>query len=206
VVNVPSRYSHFFKSNSPFEIANSRSAPAIVLLNVKFEVVYINSEALAVLKDTPFAIKKLAKSDNYELPKEVVYYCNEFKKNYDVKSSTSNFPPLVLRDSQKRENFCFRLIQSAPTRNLSKRKYDPYLILLIEKISSPESFIEPFHLSNREKDIVELLFAGSSNKEIASQLFLSEYTVEDHIKNLMKKLHVKNRLSIVLKFLGSQSI
>ncbi len=199
--NVPIRYSHFFKSNSPFEIANSRSIPAIVLLNFQFEVVYLNSEALEILKDTPFPIRKL---DNYELPKELIDYCNEFKRSYDKETASSNFPPMVLRDSEKKENYCFRLIQSVFTQNLGERKHDPYLIIIIEKIASPENSIAPFNLSGREKEIVGLLFKGSSNKEIASHLYLSEYTVEDHIKSLIKKLNVKNRLSIVLKFLDSQ--
>ena len=42
-------------------------------------------------------------------------------------------------------------------------------------------------LSCREKEIVQLMIDGSTNKEIASQLFISESTVETHRKNVYRK-------------------
>jgi len=43
-------------------------------------------------------------------------------------------------------------------------------------------------LSGRELEIVRLIAAGSTNKEIADQLFLSIHTVKTHRKNIIKKL------------------
>ena len=48
-------------------------------------------------------------------------------------------------------------------------------------------------LSHREREILELLASGTSNKDIAHSLFLSENTVKTHIRSILEKLHVRNR-------------
>jgi two-component system response regulator NreC len=53
-------------------------------------------------------------------------------------------------------------------------------------------------LTDREKEILQLLAEGKSNKEIASMLNLSVYTVETHRSNLMQKLGLHNTAEIVL--------
>ena len=53
-------------------------------------------------------------------------------------------------------------------------------------------------LTQRERQIVELVAAGDSNKEIAARLFLSEKTVKHHMTNILQKLHVRNRVEAAL--------
>lgn len=50
-----------------------------------------------------------------------------------------------------------------------------------------------FGLSKREAQVVVLLCRGMGNREIAERLFISENTVKDHIKNVMKKMKVASR-------------
>ncbi|SEN74849.1 helix-turn-helix transcriptional regulator [Paenibacillus sp. OV219] len=54
-------------------------------------------------------------------------------------------------------------------------------------------------LSFREQEVARLLVAGRSNKEIASELCLSEATVKKHISNIFKKAGVKNRVQLLNK-------
>lgn len=49
-------------------------------------------------------------------------------------------------------------------------------------------------LSAREREVLELLTKGASNKEIASALGISENTVKNHLKNILEKLHLENRV------------
>lgn len=56
-----------------------------------------------------------------------------------------------------------------------------------------EKMVEEFHLTAREKEILELLIKGSSNKQIESDLFISSHTVKNHIYNIYQKLGVKSR-------------
>lgn len=48
-------------------------------------------------------------------------------------------------------------------------------------------------LSKREREVLRLIAAGSTNKEIAKRLFLSPHTVKEHASALYRKLGVKNR-------------
>ena len=54
-----------------------------------------------------------------------------------------------------------------------------------------------FKISTREREILDLIIQGKSNKEIANCLFISEGTVKNHIYNIYKKLGVCNRLQIL---------
>jgi DNA-binding NarL/FixJ family response regulator len=51
-------------------------------------------------------------------------------------------------------------------------------------------------LSPREREVAELAAAGRTNKEIAAELFLSVYTVEQHITSVLRKLHIRSRAAI----------
>lgn len=57
-------------------------------------------------------------------------------------------------------------------------------------------------LSNREKEILELLAKGLLYKEIAAQLFISQETVRKHVYHIYEKLHVNNRVEAINKFFG----
>lgn len=53
-------------------------------------------------------------------------------------------------------------------------------------------------LTTREKEVLQLLAEGRTNKEVATLLDVSPYTVESHRTNLMQKLNVHNTAEIVL--------
>jgi DNA-binding NarL/FixJ family response regulator len=53
-------------------------------------------------------------------------------------------------------------------------------------------------LSQREKEILHMLAAGATNKDIAQKLFLSLNTIKSHIYNIYKKIDVPNRLQASL--------
>ena len=53
-------------------------------------------------------------------------------------------------------------------------------------------------LTPRERQILEGLAAGLSNKEIGEQLFLSEKTVKHYMTNILQKLQVRNRVEAAL--------
>ena len=53
-------------------------------------------------------------------------------------------------------------------------------------------------LSEREKQVVELISQGFKNKEIAERMFISEQTVKNHLHNIFDKLGVSDRLELAL--------
>lgn len=52
-------------------------------------------------------------------------------------------------------------------------------------------------LSEREREVLSLIAAGSTNREIAEQLFLSPHTVKEHTSALYRKLGARNRAEAV---------
>ncbi|HEY7122019.1 MAG TPA: response regulator transcription factor [Solirubrobacterales bacterium] len=54
-------------------------------------------------------------------------------------------------------------------------------------------------LSEREREVLELIGAGKTNKEIAERLFLSPHTIKDHTTALYRKLGVRNRAEATRK-------
>ena len=58
-------------------------------------------------------------------------------------------------------------------------------------------------LTTRERDVLELLAKGFQSKEIAPQLGVSFWTIEERVANIYKKLHVRSRAEAVAKYLGT---
>ena len=61
-----------------------------------------------------------------------------------------------------------------------------------------------YKISSREREIVELLLQGSSNKEIENKLFISLNTVKNHIYRIYQKLGVKSRGQLVYFIMDAQ--
>lgn len=57
---------------------------------------------------------------------------------------------------------------------------------------------EPAHspLTAREQEILEQVAKGKTNREISEDLIISENTVKNHLKNIMQKLHLDNRVQL----------
>ena len=54
-------------------------------------------------------------------------------------------------------------------------------------------------LTNREREVFEILVQDKTTKEIAEELFISEKTVRNHISNVIQKLGVKGRAQAVIE-------
>ncbi len=73
------------------------------------------------------------------------------------------------------------------------------LSLFIERVSASPGRIFPagrVTFTDREKEVLEMLVAGRSNKEIGSALGIEERTVKAHVAKLMRKVGVQNRIAL----------
>ena len=73
------------------------------------------------------------------------------------------------------------------------------LSIFIERVTSSPGRIFPagrVSFTDREKEVLELLVAGRSNKEIGSALGIEERTVKAHVAKLMRKVGVQNRIAL----------
>ncbi|MCA1830750.1 MAG: response regulator transcription factor, partial [Actinobacteria bacterium] len=62
-----------------------------------------------------------------------------------------------------------------------------------EKPQSPQP-----RLTEREMEVLRLVAKGRNNRDIAKELFISENTVKNHIRNILEKLHLHSRMQAVV--------
>lgn len=80
------------------------------------------------------------------------------------------------------------------------------ILALLENAGRPSASKEPSEkssLTERELEILELVAAELTNKEIAARLFISPRTVETHRRNLIHKLKVKNTAGLMKFYLSN---
>jgi DNA-binding NarL/FixJ family response regulator len=71
------------------------------------------------------------------------------------------------------------------------------VLKMFSQIHNPSH--EDYHLSEREKQVLQLLVNGYSYKMIASEMYISIDTVRSHIKKIYEKLHVNSKSEAVAK-------
>lgn len=64
--------------------------------------------------------------------------------------------------------------------------------------SASKGSYEADSLTEREEAVLGLIGQGHTNKEIASQLLIVESTVKKHVRNILDKLHLRNRVEVAL--------
>jgi DNA-binding NarL/FixJ family response regulator len=114
------------------------------------------------------------------------------------------------------DEYVFDAIKGGAMGYLLKDVPAPELIDTIRRVRQGESFIQPSvaskvlleygrrprlpageELTEREREVLQLLAAGASNREIGEKLYLAEGTVKNHVSNILGKLHAANRTQAV---------
>jgi two-component system response regulator DesR len=66
-------------------------------------------------------------------------------------------------------------------------------------VFSPEAEQAPNLLTEREREVLDMIAAGATNREIAARLYLSPHTVKDHTSALYRKMKARNRAEAILR-------
>ena len=67
-----------------------------------------------------------------------------------------------------------------------------------------EVFLRCFALSPREAELMHLLATGGATRDLAQRLFVSEHTIQDHLKSIFAKTGSRNRTMLVSRALGAR--
>lgn len=73
------------------------------------------------------------------------------------------------------------------------------MLAMFARMAPPSDPEHDYHLTTRERQILELLVDGLSMRQIADRLHRSYHTIDNHLRNIYEKLHVHSRASAVAK-------
>ena len=171
------------KMNDIEQIITRRSAPGILIFNENSEVLFSNAESSDLLCARP------------SLDEEARTLCDR------LKASSAIGPGKQLTA------FC----GGGPPPDCAIRafmlggpddKTERHIVVLLEKVADRrnvdiESAKAKFSLSKRETEVLVLVHQGLSNKALSNRLFISEQTVKDHIRHIMRKTGVNSRVALI---------
>lgn len=169
-------------------IIKKRSTPGILIFDMNNRLLYSNKEASDIIRDLQ------------NIPEEIYDLCNRIKKVIDIKGRTNatDINCAVLQ-SDSGPTYSVRAFL---IRRRGKDKRPIYIMVLIERVAEKhtidfEKAKKDFYLTNRELEVLRFICDGLTNKGISEVLFISEYTVKDHIKKIMRKMNVTSRNEII---------
>ena len=68
---------------------------------------------------------------------------------------------------------------------------------MVKRADEKQAAPQP-RLTDREMEVLKLVAKGRNNRDIAKELFISENTVKNHIRNILEKLHLHSRMEAVV--------
>lgn len=179
-------------------IAEKRSVPGVLSFTDSMDLLYMNAEAEELGQHL---IK--ARHGNGAIglvPSEITDLCQDLQKEMKVHPDPKEQEHIQLRKVINDVKFPILLrgfLIPSPSGEHAIR-----FLILMEKIGRRSQVVshearKRFHLTDREHEIVMHVADGRTNKEIAGILDISEHTVKEHIKHILRKTHTTTRTGIL---------
>jgi DNA-binding NarL/FixJ family response regulator len=120
---------------------------------------------------------------------------------------------VIVISSQTAASSVRRALTAGAVGYVPKRASDRELVAAIQQVSSGSRYVDPEigatlvvdsvaaaleDLSERERDVLQLLALGYTNQEIGKKLYISVRTVDTHRAHIMRKLRLETRAELVL--------
>ncbi len=179
----------------PEAVPAPRSPVGFLLLDLSLRPVGFNAEALRVLS-YPNATASERRPD--------VVLAGKIRERLLSQQPSRESPLVTEFRSGRRRYLCRAFPVDSDGEGLSR----PRIAVLLERANfglialSPIS--EQFNLTRRERDALENLLQGLSNKEIANRMNVSPNTVKAFLRLIMLKMEVSSRSAIVAKVMMTQ--
>ena len=189
-------------------LADQRAGAGIVVLSSSMQLLHMNRQAAELSKLINMAENggAPAKSAQGVLPAALTELCTEVLKALQVRTEAKDW-----------EQFEVKRLAGNPNQpgllrgfGLPVRGGIQYarLVITLEELGrrqqlNTDQAKERFQLTNREQSVVENLAKGWTNKEIANALKITEQTVKEHIKHIMRKTNSTTRTGVLVQVFRS---
>ena len=134
------------------------------------------------------------------LPSEIMELCRDLQKELSTTLPSEECEKIAYRRITG-DGKCPVLLRGFLLQD-SNQIQDTRILILMESLGRrarvvPAQAKERFRLTEREQEIVKHLAEGRTNKEIAKLLAISEHTVKEHIRHLLKKTKTSTRTAVL---------
>lgn len=189
-------------------LADQRAGSGIVVLSASMQLLHMNRQASELARKINAAEHRgnAARSAHGVLPIALTELCAEIIKALHVRTEAKDW-----------EQFEIKRVTGDPNQPILLRGFGlpdqggvqhARLVVTMEELGrkqnlNTEHARDRFQLTNREQAVVEHLAKGWTNKEIANALQITEQTVKEHIKHIMRKTNATTRTGILVKIFNS---
>ena len=179
------RYERIVLENGVLQGQEELFPVALIVLDENYNVIFKNKESTELIKDV-FDTK--VSSFKY-------YFINEIVSNDYINDSD--------QDNIFEINNCqFRVIKKYG--KLNDKESESRLLFFVymaKNFFETEDYVSEYYtlLTNREKEISQLIRKGFTNNEISEKLHISQFTVKTHLQSLYNKCDVNNKLKLIYK-------
>ncbi len=187
-------------------VADQRAGPGIVVLSTSMQLLHMNRQAgdLSIKINEAEKNSQERKAATGVLPEALTGLCGEIVKALHVRTEAKDW-----------EQFEVKALAGDPERPILLRGFglpdkggvqQSRIVVTMEEVGrrqkpTTELAKERFHLTDREHSVIEHLTKGWTNKEIANALGITEQTVKEHIKHIMRKTNATTRTGILAQVL-----
>ena len=157
--------------------------PDVLLLDIQMKEMSGLEAAEQILEKDPAA--KILFLTTFSDDEYIIKALNLGAKGYILKQDFEGLLPALLAVEQGQSVFGGEVVNKLPVLVQTKNSFD----------------YSGYDIGEKEQEIIALVGAGKSNREIAEELFLSEGTVRNYISQILEKLSLRDRTQLAVFYL-----
>ena len=157
--------------------------PDVLLLDIQMKEMSGLEAAEQILEKDPTA--KILFLTTFSDDEYIIKALNLGAKGYILKQDFEGLLPALLAVEQGQSVFGGEVVNKLPVLMQTKNSFD----------------YSGYDIGEKEQEIIALVGAGKSNREIAEELFLSEGTVRNYISQILEKLSLRDRTQLAVFYL-----
>lgn len=189
-------------------LADQRAGAGIVVLSSSMQLLHMNRQAAELSKlinmtDNGGTPPRAAQG---VLPAVLTELCSEIMKALQVRTEAKDWEQFEVKRiaGNSKQPILLRGFGLPDKGGIQHAR----LVVTMEELGrrqylNTEQAKEKFQLTNREQSVVENLAKGWTNKEIANALQITEQTVKEHIKHIMRKTNSTTRTGVLVQVFRS---